>query len=82
MVDTAQLANDARFPAFGLDVGHLLVGHSYNGFCFGIKDGIKRVGQNRKILVWQGIIAGFDPSRPSQFSFEKSAGYPFATLSF
>jgi hypothetical protein len=34
--------------------------------CFGIKDGIKQASRNRKILVWQRIIAGFDPSRPSQ----------------
>jgi hypothetical protein len=43
----------------------LVVGHSDEGFCFGIKDGIKRAGRNGKILVWQRIIAGFDPSRPS-----------------
>ncbi|WP_298109066.1 hypothetical protein [Bradyrhizobium sp.] len=42
------------------------IGHSDEGFCFGIKDGIKRAGRNGKILVWQRIIAGFDPSRPSQ----------------
>jgi hypothetical protein len=60
------LGNDARFPALGLDVGHLVVGHSDEGYCFGIKDGIKRSGRNGKILVWQRIIAGFDPSRPSQ----------------
>jgi len=51
---------------FGLDVGHLVVGRSDEGFCLGIKDGIKRMGRNGKILVWQRIIAGFDPSRPSQ----------------
>jgi len=68
VVDDAQLGNDARFPALGLDVGRLVVGHSDEGFCFGIKDGIKRVGRNGKILVWQRIIAGFDPSRPSQHS--------------
>jgi hypothetical protein len=44
----------------------LVVGHSDKGLCFGIKDGIKRAGLNGKILVWQWIIAGFDPSRPSQ----------------
>jgi hypothetical protein len=54
------------FQPFGLDVGHLIGGHSDEGFCFGIKDGIKRAGRNGKILVWQRIIAGFDPSRPSQ----------------
>jgi hypothetical protein len=54
------------FQPFGLDVGHLIVGHSDEGFCFGIKDGIKGAGWNGKILVWQRIIAGFDPSRPSQ----------------
>ena len=59
----AQLGNDARFPALGLDVGHLVVGHSDEGFCFGIKDGIKRASRNGKILVRQRIIAGFDPSR-------------------
>ena len=53
------------FQPFGLDVGHLIVGHSDEGFCYGIKDGIKRAGRNGKILVWQRIIAGFDPSRPS-----------------
>jgi hypothetical protein len=71
-VDDAQLGNDARFPALGLDVGHLVVGHSDEGFCFGIKDGIKRAGRNGKILVWQRIIAGFDPSRPSQKSSWKN----------
>jgi hypothetical protein len=34
------------------------------GFYFGIKDGIKRAGRNAKILVWQRIIVGFDPSPP------------------
>jgi hypothetical protein len=29
----------------------LVVGHSDEGFCFGIKDGIKRAGRNGKILV-------------------------------
>ena len=43
-------------------------GHSNERFCFGIKDGIKRAARNGKILVWQRIIAGFDPSRPSQAS--------------
>ena len=47
----AQLGNDASFPALGLNVGHLVVGQSDEGFCFGIKDGIKRAGQNGKILV-------------------------------
>ena len=32
-------------------IGHLVVGHSDEGFCFGIKDGIKRAGRNGKILV-------------------------------
>jgi hypothetical protein len=49
-----------------VSLAHLVVGHSDEGFCFGIKDGIKRTGRNRKIFVWQRIIAGFDPSRPSQ----------------
>jgi len=35
---------------------------------FGIKVGIKHAGRNGKVLVRQRIIAGFDPSRPSQFS--------------
>jgi hypothetical protein len=69
VVDDAKLGNDARFPALGLDLGHLVVGHSDQGFCFGIKDGIKRAGRNGKILVWQRIIAGFDPSRPSHRCF-------------
>lgn len=33
---------------------------------FGIKDGINEAGRKRKVLVRQRIIAGFDPSRPSQ----------------
>ena len=33
---------------------------------FGTKDGIKHAGRNGKVLVWQRIITGFDPSRPSQ----------------
>jgi hypothetical protein len=33
---------------------------------FGIKDGIKQAGRKGKVLVRQRIIAGFDPSRPSQ----------------
>jgi hypothetical protein len=61
-----RLGNDTRIPAPGLDVRRLVVGHSDEGFCFGIKDGIKRAGRNGKILVWQRIIAWFDPSRPSQ----------------
>ena len=32
---------------------------------FGIKDGIKQVGQKGKVLVRQRIIAGLDPSRPA-----------------
>jgi hypothetical protein len=60
------VAKDTRFPAPGLDVRRLAVGHSDERFCFGIKDGIKPAGRNRKMLVWQRIIAGFDPSRPSQ----------------
>ena len=51
MLDDAQLGNDVRFPALGLDVGHLVAGQSDEGFCFGIKDGIKRAGWNGKILV-------------------------------
>jgi hypothetical protein len=47
-------------------VGRLLAGHFDEAFAFGIKNGIKPAGRNRKILVWQWIIAKFDPSRPSQ----------------
>lgn len=82
MVDDAQLGNDARFPALGLDVGHLVVGHSDEGFCFGIKDGIKRAGRNGKILVWERIIAGFESSRPSQVSGAQSISYIFTILLF
>lgn len=63
------------FQPFGLDVGHLIGGHSDEGFCFGIKDGIKRAGRNGKILVWQRIIAGFDPSRPSHPVLHFATGY-------
>ena len=37
-----------------------------SGGGFGIKDGIKRAGRKGNVLVRQRIIAGFDPSRPSQ----------------
>ena len=47
----ARLGNDARFPALGLDVRRLVAGHSDEGFCFGIKNGIKWAGRNGKILV-------------------------------
>jgi hypothetical protein len=74
--DEAQLGNDARFPALGLDVGHLVVGHSDEGFCFGIK----RAGRNGKILVWQRIIAGFDPSRPSHLNLLIYFALPVASF--
>ena len=35
---------------------------------FEIKDGINEAGRKGKVLVRQRIIAGFDPSRPSQAS--------------
>jgi hypothetical protein len=38
------------------------------GLGFGIKDGINQAGRKRKVLVRQRIIAGLDPSRPSQHS--------------
>jgi hypothetical protein len=34
----ARLGNDTRFPAPGLDVRRLAIGHSDERFCFGIKD--------------------------------------------
>jgi hypothetical protein len=37
------------------------------GGSFGIKDGIKQAGRKGKVLVRQRIIAGLDPSRPSQY---------------
>jgi len=66
VVDGCSVGNDARFPALGLDARRLVVGHSDESFCFGIKNGIKWAGRNGKILMWQRIISGFDPSRPSQ----------------
>jgi hypothetical protein len=65
LVDDARIGTTLAFQPLA-SMGRLVVGHFDKGFCFGIKDGIKTAGRNGKILVWQRIIAGFDPSRPSQ----------------
>ena len=57
----ARLGNDARFPALGLDVGHLVVGYSDDAFALESKMESNGRARMEKSLCSSGLLHGSIP---------------------